>query len=92
MLDFKPWTSYTISNERVVDLGADSKAILYHVAAARGVETKYEALITSVWRKKGPSGAGLPDGGVSVLAGDGRQDLEWELVVHQQTPVTHRIV
>ena len=31
---------------------------------------------------------GWADGGVSVPAGDGRQDLDWEMVLHQQTPVT----
>lgn len=49
--DLKPWTHYEMDEVRVVSLGSDSAMICYSVQAERGKETKYEALISSVWRK-----------------------------------------
>ena len=74
--DMKPWSSFTIAGERILDLGKDAKSISYVVEAKRDEEV-YDALVTSIWRKdRGPEG------------GDGEDiDGDWMLVLHQQTPV-----
>ena len=51
----KPWTSYRLDDTRVLDLGAESKAICYVVEAKRKEEV-YNALITSIWRREKRSG------------------------------------
>ena len=72
----KPWASFTIAGERVLDLGEHAKSISYVVEAKRDDEV-YDALVTSIWRKD------------EALKGGNAEDTEgdWMLVLHQQTPV-----
>lgn len=60
-----PWSSFHLSDVRVLPLGDDGAVLAYRVDARRG-EQEYDALLTSTYR---------------------REDGEWRLTVHQQTPV-----
>lgn len=61
----EPWSSFHLSDVRVLPVGDDGAVLAYRVDARRG-EQEYDALLTSTYR---------------------REDGEWRLAVHQQTPV-----
>ena len=63
----EPWTSFTLSDVRLVALGEDAAGLVYTARAQRGEAPSYAAAITSVYRRAG--------GG-------------WQLVLHQQTPLS----
>ena len=47
-----PWTSFELSDERVVDLGASSAVVAYRATARRG-DDEYTALFTSTYVRDG---------------------------------------
>ena len=61
----EPWSSYQLSDERVVELSDDCAVVAYRGHATRR-DTEYSALFTSTFV---------------------REDGQWRLAVHQQTPV-----
>ncbi len=51
-LDQAPaWDSYTISDERIVRVGAEATALVYRATAQRAGEEPFEAIMTSVYVK-----------------------------------------
>lgn len=49
-LDNAPaWDNYTISDERIVRVGADAAALVYRATAHREGEAPFEAIMTSVY-------------------------------------------
>ena len=49
-LDQAPgWDSYTISDERIVRVGAEAAALVYRATAQRAGEEPFEAVMTSVY-------------------------------------------
>lgn len=67
--NFRPWKSYTLSHDEVVQLGKDSALVYYRVEAVRDNET-FRAICSSAWVLEGSS---------ESLAG------EWKIASHQQT-------
>lgn len=50
--DMKPWTEYKMENVHVLRLGDEAASISYEVEARRKKE-RYDAMITSIWRRNG---------------------------------------
>lgn len=48
-LDDQPWDSYEIHETKVVDIDANTKTLVYRVAARREGSPLYEALISSTY-------------------------------------------
>ncbi len=47
--DAPAWDSYTISDERIVRVGAEAAALVYRAIAQRAGEEPFEAIMTSVY-------------------------------------------
>ena len=48
----RPWQSFSIKDEQIVDLGDDAASITYRASARRDGEPEYSAVVTSVYARR----------------------------------------